>query len=97
MLQLFLKAFGLVFLAEMGDKTQLTTLGMASSANGSISHPVLWIFCGSALALVCTSAIAALCGGWISAHVNLKYVKIASGLMFLVFGALYLREAFTEG
>lgn len=97
MLQLFLKAFGLVFLAEMGDKTQLTTLGMAASADKAVSHPALWIFLGSALALVCTSAIAALFGGWISQHINLKYVKIASGLMFLVFGALYLREAFVEG
>lgn len=91
-LALFLRSFALVFLAELGDKTQLTTLGLASSAAGS-SRPHLSIFLGSALALVCTSAVAALAGAWIAAHVNMRYVKLASALMFFVFGALMLREA----
>ena len=93
-LPLLLRAFSLVFLAELGDKTQLTTLGLASTARGS--HPQLSIFLGSALALVCTSAIAALFGSFIAAHVNMKYVKIASAALFFVFGALLLREAIAE-
>jgi len=97
MLPLLLRAFGLVFLAELGDKTQLSTLGLASAAGRTTPHPQLAIFLGSALALVCTSALAAACGAWISAHVNLRYVKIASGALFLVFGALYLREGLLEG
>ena len=62
MLPLLLKSFGLVFLAEMGDKTQLSTLGLAAAADKAARHPQLAIFLGSALALVCTSAIAAGCG-----------------------------------
>ena len=93
MIALFLKAFGITFLAEMGDKTQLTTLGLAASAGAGVRHPALAIFLGAALALVCTSAIAALFGGWISAHVPAKAVKSAAGVMFLAFGVACLVEA----
>lgn len=89
---LLLRSFALVFLAELGDKTQLTTLGLASSTQGT-GHPQLSIFLGSALALVCTSAIAALFGAWISKHVPMQYVKLASAVLFFVFGAILLREA----
>ena len=94
-LALLLRSFALVFLAELGDKTQLTTLGLASSAQGD-SHPQFSIFLGSALALVCTSAIAAVFGAWISKHVPMQYVKLASAVLFFVFGVLLLREALAE-
>ncbi len=97
MLSLFLRSFGLVFLAEMGDKTQLSTLGLAAAADKAARHPQLAVFFGSALALVCTSAIAAGCGAWLSAHANPRLVKIASGALFLVFGAVYLRAGLLEG
>lgn len=97
MATLFFKAFGLVFLAEMGDKTQLSTLGLAAAADKAARHPQLAIFLGSAFALACTSAIAAGLGAWLSAHVNVRYLKIVSGVVFLVFGALYLREGLAEG
>ena len=97
MTALLLKSFGLVFLAEMGDKTQLSTLGLAAAADKAAKHPQLAVFLGSALALVCTSAIAAGCGAWLSAHVNPRIVKIASAVLFFVFGALYLREGLLEG
>ncbi|MBR0057534.1 MAG: TMEM165/GDT1 family protein [Kiritimatiellae bacterium] len=96
MTALFLKAFGLIFLAEMGDKTQLSTLGLAASADKAARHPQLAIFLGSALALVCTSAIAAGCGAWLAAHVNPRYLKLASGALFFVFGALCIREGLLE-
>ena len=98
MTSLILKTFGLVFLAEMGDKTQLSALGLASSASGAgARHPQLAVFLGSALALTCTSALAAGCGAWISAHVSLRAVRIASGLLFLLFGVLTLREGVLGG
>ncbi|MBQ9726115.1 MAG: TMEM165/GDT1 family protein [Kiritimatiellae bacterium] len=97
MLSLFLRSFGLVFLAEMGDKTQLSTLGLAAAAGGAARHPRLAVFFGSALALVCTSAVAAGFGAWLSAHANPRHLKIASGALFLLFGALYLREGILEG
>lgn len=89
---LLLRSFALVFVAELGDKTQLTTLGLASTSQGT-AHPQWSIFAGSALALICTSAIAALCGAWISKHLPVQYVKMASAILFFVFGAILLRDA----
>ena len=97
MLSLFLKTFSIVFLAEMGDKTQLTTLGLSAASGGAARHPVLAVFLGSAAALVCTSALAALLGGWISAHVPPRAIKFAAGALFLVFGVLCLCEAVRRG
>lgn len=93
MFRLLLQSFSLVFLAEMGDKTQLATMGMAASADGAVRHPLLAIFLGSAAALTCTSALAAVFGGWIAAHVPPRAVKAAAGAMFVAFGAIYLWEA----
>ena len=49
--------FGAIFVAELGDKTQLATLSMSSTAQAKWA-----VFIGSALALVTTSAIAVLAG-----------------------------------
>ena len=100
MWSLFLKAFGLVFLAEMGDKTQLSALALAASADGagaSRAHPQWAVFLGSALALALTSALAAFCGAWIARHVDPRRVKVASALLFFLFGALLLRDAWAAG
>ncbi len=56
-LKLLLSTFGLVFLAELGDKTQLATLSLASSG-----HSRFTVFLGSAAALILTSAIAVVVG-----------------------------------
>lgn len=93
MLSLFLKAFGLIFLAEMGDKTQISALALAASAK--VPYGKLLVFLGSALALILTSAIAAIFGEALSRCINPKWVKMASGILFLVFGVLFLQEAFT--
>ncbi|MBQ7666636.1 MAG: TMEM165/GDT1 family protein [Kiritimatiellae bacterium] len=97
MLPLFLRTFGLVFLAEMGDKTQLSTLALSSCPGGGASHPRLAVFLGSASALCATSAIAALCGGWIAARVNPRWISAASGALFIAFGIAALRGAFRAG
>ena len=63
--KLFLTTFGAIFLAEMGDKTQIATLTFAAGGSSR------WIvFAGSALALVATSAVAVLAGEVISRHVS---------------------------
>lgn len=74
-----------VFLAELGDKTQLATLALAGGGRSKIA-----VFVGSALALVLTSAIAVLAGDLVSRYVSPLWLRRAAGVMFLVLGALFL-------
>lgn len=83
-----LTAFVTVFVAELGDKTQLATFSLAA---GGASR---WtIFAGSALALVATSAIAVLAGGAIGRVVSPVWLKRAAGVLFVVLGVIYLVTA----
>jgi putative Ca2+/H+ antiporter (TMEM165/GDT1 family) len=77
--------FGAVFLAELGDKTQLATLSFA--AGGSSRWAV---FLGSASALVLTSLLAVLGGEALARLVNPRTLQRAAGLAFLVIGAWVL-------
>ncbi|QQR90417.1 MAG: TMEM165/GDT1 family protein [Myxococcales bacterium] len=84
-LKLFVSTFVAIFIAEIGDKTQLATLSFAS---GSTSR---WtVFAASALALISTSAIAVLGGETISRFVSPLALKRAAGVLFLVLGAVFL-------
>ncbi len=90
MLSIFLRTYAMIFLAELGDKTQLATFAAASERPGAR----LWVFLGAALALVTTSLLAVLCGDLISRIPNAeKIIKLASGVVFLIFGALSIVEA----
>ena len=82
--------FGAVFLAELGDKTQLATLSFATS--GTARMPV---FLGSALALVCTSAIAVFGGEAIARVVPPRILQRVAGFLFLIIGAWVLWGAFS--
>ncbi len=83
--KLFVSTFTLVFLAEIGDKTQLATLSMASGTKSRGS-----VFWGSALALVATSAIAVLVGDGLGRAVPAVWLKRAAGVSFVVLGVLFL-------
>ena len=83
--KLLATTFGAVFLAELGDKTQLATLTLAS---GRVSR--LAVFVGAAGALVCTSLIAVLAGAAISRYVPESYLRRGAGVVFVVLGILYL-------
>ena len=87
--QAFLSTFALVFLAELGDKTQLATLLFAS--RGTVS---LWtIFVAASLALVLTTAIGVAAGALVSQHLNPKYLSYAAGIGFIAIGAWTLVQA----
>ncbi len=84
--RLFFSTFVAIFLAEMGDKTQLATLSFAGSTPSS-----RWtVFAASALALVATSAVAVLAGDFVARHVPPVWLKRAAGGVFLILGALTL-------
>lgn len=81
-MKIFITAFVTIFLAELGDKTQLATLLFAANKD----HSKLIVFLGAALALVSTSAIAVLVGGTLSQFVDERTLKIIGGVGFLVVG-----------
>ncbi len=88
--KIFATVFSTVFLAELGDKTQLATLLFAADEPAS-----RWtVFLGSAAALVLAAAIGVVAGGWIGAHLHPRYLKLAAGLGFLLIGAWTLRSAY---
>jgi putative Ca2+/H+ antiporter (TMEM165/GDT1 family) len=87
-LKLFASTFALVFVAELGDKTQLAVLSLSA---GSSSR---WtIFLGSALALAATSAIGVLGGDIVARFVSPIWLKRVAGAAFVVLGAWFVWTA----
>ena len=82
--KLFASTFAAIFLAEMGDKTQLATMSLSAGSSRWV------VFAAAATALVATSAIAVLLGEAVSRVVPAIWVKRAAGLVFVVLGAVYL-------
>jgi len=82
-LKLFAMVFGTIFLAELGDKTQLATLLYASDAN----HSKLTVFAASASALVLTSALGVMAGALVSEFVSPRILRWVAGLGFIAVGA----------
>ncbi len=89
-LKLFATVFLTVFVAELGDKTQLATLLYASDA----SHSKMIVFAASAAALVATSGIAVLAGSFVANYVDPKIMNWLAGLGFVGVGLwiLLIRE-----
>jgi putative Ca2+/H+ antiporter (TMEM165/GDT1 family) len=85
-LKILFSVFFTVFLAELGDKTQLTALALGAS------NPKAWfyVFLGSSLALILTSFIASYGGQYLSRYIDLKYIRLVSGIVFVILGAFYI-------
>lgn len=79
----------MVFLAELGDKTQLATFCLSADCDPKFS-----VFIGSAAALVLSALIAVFLGGTISKYVPQQYIKFGAGIFFLVAGIWTLVSAF---
>lgn len=84
-----LTVFGAVFVAELGDKTQLAT--MLFAADRTVSR--LTVFAGASLALILASAVGVLAGGAISRVVGERMLQYIAGTGFLVIGAWTLLRA----
>ena len=78
----FFSVFVTVFLAEIGDKTQLATMLFAAEAKTS-----RWVvFAGSALALILAAAIGVLVGAQIERFIAPRTLKIVAGVGFIAIG-----------
>lgn len=76
-------AFGAVFLAELGDKTQLAILAMKSKGFSG------WgLFIGSMLAFSVLTALAILVGDWLQAKIPTEIIEKVAALGFIVIGIL---------
>ena len=90
-LNLLLSTFLTVFIAELGDKTQLATL----TISGTSKKP-LAVFLGSSSALVFASLLGALTGGSISAIVPEVVLKSIASVTFLIIGLRLLINSFRK-
>jgi putative Ca2+/H+ antiporter (TMEM165/GDT1 family) len=73
--------FGMIFLAELGDKTQLATLSFAAESKSRLA-----VFLGSAGALILTSLLAVVLGAGLGRLIPANYVKIGAGILFILLG-----------
>lgn len=84
----FLTTATTVFLAELGDKTQLAAL-LLSAESG---RPVV-VFLGASLALVCSSLVGVLLGRWLSRVMGEQQLERAAGLVMVALGLWLGRQA----
>ncbi|MBM4149416.1 MAG: TMEM165/GDT1 family protein, partial [Lentisphaerae bacterium] len=91
--KLFASTFLLIFLAELGDKTQLAAMARAATG-GSGKWIVFW---AATLALALSTLIAVLFGGALTRVVPERAIKLAAGALFVVFGVIILVNAVRPG
>lgn len=84
-LKIFMSAFFLVFLAELGDKTQLATMLLVAQGQS----PKL-VFLGAVAALVLSSLIGVLAGSWLFRFLPPNVLQTCAGIAFMFIGALLL-------
>jgi putative Ca2+/H+ antiporter (TMEM165/GDT1 family) len=88
-LRVFLTTFGIIFLAEMGDKTQLAAMTMAADTKKPWS-----VLLGASLALAAVSALGVLVGSVVGDYVPLIWVKRVAAIAFIIIGVLMLAGKF---
>jgi len=88
-LRLFFSTFALIFLAELGDKTQLAAMAAATGEKSTWT-----VFAGASLALVASTLIAVLLGDALQAIFPPRLIQGAAGVLFLIFGVIFLVSAF---
>nr|WP_231505939.1 TMEM165/GDT1 family protein [Planktothrix serta] len=85
--KIFVSTFITIFLAEIGDKTQLTTLLMVAQ-----SHAPWVVFAGAGTALVLTSFLGVLLGQWLATRISPRTLERAAGSSLLLISALLIWE-----
>ena len=76
---IFITSFTTIFIAELGDKTQIATL-MLSAESG---NPYI-VFIGSSLALICSSVVGVLIGKWLSNKVSSETFALFTGILMIL-------------
>ncbi len=87
--KIFLTIFGAIFIAELGDKTQLATMLFATDKEVN----KYTVFIAASAALVVASAIGVLAGSLLSDYINEKYLHYIAGIGFIIIGVFTLYKA----
>ena len=85
--RIFFTTFGALFLAEMGDKTQLAVFSLVAESRSPYS-----VFLGASAALVSVTLIGVLFGGFVASKIPPLYLKLGAGLLFIGIGAYTIWE-----
>lgn len=83
MLKIIISTFFLVFIAELGDKTQITTMLLSAEADSRMA-----VFIGSSLALVCSSFVGVILGSVLNKYIPPMVIQKTAAIAFIVIGAL---------
>lgn len=87
--KIFLTIFVSVFIAELGDKTQLATMLFAADKEAN----KYTVFLAASAALIIASAVGVLAGSLLSEYINEKYLHYLAGTGFILIGAFTLYNA----
>ncbi|PLX42659.1 MAG: hypothetical protein C0608_02140 [Deltaproteobacteria bacterium] len=88
----FWGVFALIFIAELGDKTQLATVSLAATLSNSTG-----VFLGATLALWAVSILGIFFGATIMRRIPERIVKRIAGILFLLFAAITIVHVFSNG
>jgi putative Ca2+/H+ antiporter (TMEM165/GDT1 family) len=83
--KVFVTTFGAIFLAEMGDKTQLAAMTLAADTKRPVA-----VFFGAALALTCVSALGVAVGGALGHYLPKEWIERVAAVAFILVGVLML-------
>ncbi|KAF8808204.1 UPF0016-domain-containing protein [Phlegmacium glaucopus] len=84
----FVQAFALTFLGEWGDRSQIATIALGAA------HNVYLVALGTIIGHGCCTTLAVVGGKYLSTKISVKHVTFGGSVLFLLFGVIYLYEAF---
>ncbi|CAE07718.1 uncharacterized membrane protein (UPF0016) [Synechococcus sp. WH 8103] len=91
-LSLLISTFLTVFLAELGDKTQLATVALSGTSDRPLA-----VFLGSSSALVLASLLGAMAGGSIASLIPTEWLQLVAAVGFLIIGSQLLLRRNSDG
>ena len=90
-ISIFITTFTTIFIAELGDKTQIATL-MLSAESGK---PLI-VFIGSSLALICSSIVGVIIGKWLSEKISPSKFSLFTGTLMILISLFLAFDTFNN-
>ena len=88
-LSIFITTFTTIFIAELGDKTQIATLMLSAES----SKPIV-VFLGSSLALISSSIVGVLIGKWLSKTISRSKFAFSTGVLMIIISLFLAFDTF---